>query len=475
MIAAFAEMERDSISDRTQMTMADRAERGLCNGTNPLGYRTGDDGHLEINDDEAGIVRLIFDLFERSGSAGRTLSELANRGIMQPRRTTVSGRVKGGRVFQKQAVLRILRNPAYVGTIEWGSARREKCHPAIIGDEQFARVGQRLQETLARRTNFRQSGKRSYLLSGLLRCTCGNHMVGASYRGRSKGYRYSSCALRAHEGTGASCQAPRIPADDLERAVIARLIDIGNRDEARRSIIEAAATLVNGRRGDLESQEAILRQRMLTNKSERAKLVDVLKVGGAAMLHTVQDELNGLEAEWKQLGASLDRITEEQEPLEEAEAAARVFLESWGGIGDVFAAAEPEELRQVLQHYVEVGVEDAPLATQVPSLGRLAPFRLFKHRREDLTATTHRWQPNPVRGPGERRSREGDIHRGVTGVRRRNFGHLLVHGDGVAGRRAKLAASQPDGDAVVVVSEGSRVMQPADGRDDFAVFLQWLE
>ena len=32
-----------------------------------------------------------------------------------------------------------------------------------------------------------------------------------------------------------------------------------------------------------------------------------------------------------------------------------------------------------LAHFVEVGVEDAALATQVPSLGRLAPFRLFKH------------------------------------------------------------------------------------------------
>ncbi len=128
-----------------------------------------------------------------------------------------------------------------------------------------------------------------------------------------------------------------------------------------------------------------------------------------------------------------------------------------------------------LAHFVEIGVEDAALATQVPSLGRLAPFRLFKNRREDLTATTQRGQPHAIRRPGERRPRKGDIHRGVTGVRSRDFGHLLVHGDGVAGRGAHLAAGQPDVDAAVVVAEGSWVMQPADGRDDIAMLLQWLE
>ena len=128
-----------------------------------------------------------------------------------------------------------------------------------------------------------------------------------------------------------------------------------------------------------------------------------------------------------------------------------------------------------LAHFVEVCVEDAPLASQVPPLDRLAPFRLFKHRRKDFTATTHRRQPDPVCGPCERSTREGDIHRGVTGVRCRDLSHLLVDGDRVAVRRAELAAGQPDGHAVVVVAEGSRVMQPADRREHFAVFLQRLE
>ena len=60
-------------------------------------------------------------------------------------------------------------------------------------------------------------------------------------------------------------------------------------------------------------------------------------------------------------------------------------------------------------------------------------------------------------------------------MRGRDLGHLLVHGDRVAGRGAHLAAGQPDVDAAVVVAEGSWVMQPADGRNNIAMLLQWLE
>ena len=58
---------------------------------------------------------------------------------------------------------------------------------------------------------------------------------------------------------------------------------------------------------------------------------------------------------------------------------------------------------------------------------------------------------------------------------RGDLGHLLIHGDDVAFRRADLSASQPDVDAVVVVPEASRMMQTADRSDDLAVLLQRLK
>ena len=64
---------------------------------------------------------------------------------------------------------------------------------------------------------------------------------------------------------------------------------------------------------------------------------------------------------------------------------------------------------------------------------------------------------------------------GIASVLRGDFGHLLIHRDGVAFRRADLSAGQPDVDAVVVVPEASRMMQTADRSDDLAVLLQRLK
>src|SRR5690348_6510761 len=55
---------------------------------------------------------------------------------------------------------------------------------------------------------------------------------------------------------------------------------------------------------------------------------------------------------------------------------------------------------------------------------------------------------------------------------RSDFGDLLVHGDGVAVRRAKFSAGQPNLLAVVVVAESSGVMHTADRRNHLAVLLQ---
>ena len=128
-----------------------------------------------------------------------------------------------------------------------------------------------------------------------------------------------------------------------------------------------------------------------------------------------------------------------------------------------------------LAHFGEVGVEHTTFAAQGPALDRFAALRFFEEGCEDFTATTHRGQPHAVCCPSEGILRDGDLHRWVTGERRGHLGHLLVHGDGVAVGRAELSAGEPDVDAVVVVAERSWVMQPADGRDDCAVLLQWLQ
>lgn len=104
-------------------------------------------------------------------------------------------------------------------------------------------------------------------------------------------------------------------------------------------------------------------------------------------------------------------------------------------------------------HLGEVVIQDAALAAQGPPLRGDAALWLLEHGGKDFTATAHGRQPDPVRRPGQGFLGDGHFKRRVAGVLRGDLGHLLVHGDRVFVRRAKLATRQPDIDAVVVMAE----------------------
>ena len=202
LIMVFAQLERKMTAERTYSIMKDRVERGLWNGGHVLGYRSkkDDPGHLEIVGEEAEIVRLIFNSYEECGAAGAVTRLLSEKGIRFPRYITRDGTERGGKPFQKQKVTRILRNPIYIGRIRWGEAEHDGIHPPIISNEQFERIQNQLGQNQKRRMNLRKPKGRCYLLSGLLRCSCGAHMSGYSARGRSRKHHYYRCSIQSHEG-----------------------------------------------------------------------------------------------------------------------------------------------------------------------------------------------------------------------------------------------------------------------------------
>ncbi len=352
-LIAVAELERENISERTHMTMADRAERGLSNGPAPIGYSKSADGKLTIDDGEVTLVRRIYDWFEELGSAGAVVRELAKRGIKTPVRTMVQGGTKGGQPFKKQQVVRILENPVYVGTVEWGDSVAENAHEAIITAEQFARVGNRLEDTRSRRRNFRRHRKNVYPLTGLLHCECGAHMVGACYPGRSRSYRYYICTRQSHEGTKASCQARRLPAHDLEMAVFHRLVEISQRDDVKEGIIERAALGFSGRRDELADREAALKQQLLTAASRRRNLLDVFADLGKKTPDSVREEILQVEKDEKIYHTALAKLDDEKALLDQQAESAKAFMATWAHVGDILAATSDEERAEILPLFVE--------------------------------------------------------------------------------------------------------------------------
>ena len=356
LIMVFAQLERKMTAERTFSIMRDRADRGLWNGGHVLGYRSKPDdrGKLEIDPEGADIVRRIFDTFEETGSAGAVLRKLNDLGVRYPAYRTRSDKLRGGNRFTKQKVIGILRNPIYLGQVRWGESVKEDCHEALISREQFERVQAALGVTTLRRANQKKPKGRVYLLSGLLRCQCGAHMVGASAHGRVGPCYYYVCTRQQHEGGKYGCGASRIPASALEDALLGRIAAIGRLVEARDRIVQEALACLGGEATRLRDEEDVARRRLVQVRADMGRLVEVLKSLGARGLASVQAELERLEAEEGELNRTVAELTRRQAPAVRVSDDARAFLETWQDIGDLLTSATPEERMQLLQHYVEV-------------------------------------------------------------------------------------------------------------------------
>ena len=230
-----------NLSKHTHSGLQQRAQESKhCGGKAPLGYIVDNKGDLIINEEEADLVRLIFDLYEANYSYNRMARELNNRGYKS----------KTGKPFTKNSFSSILTQEKYVGTYTWNKARKKSnkgtrnshkhkpveqqvilkdAIPAIISKEQFERV----QTMIASRKNGVSSSKsrRYYLLSGIgkLKCSeCGAYLVGTARRSHGKEYVYYNCPNHKRH----TCSVKEIRADYLNDFVVKAVVkDIYNRED----------------------------------------------------------------------------------------------------------------------------------------------------------------------------------------------------------------------------------------------------
>ena len=213
LMASIGRMEREAIKQRTLSGKRGTARAGrLPFGTVVYGYRRGDDGLAVVNEDEALVVRALFDLYTNE-----------QRGIPAVAQD-LRERFGFSRTFA--SMYQMLRNSAYVGRMMYDGISIP-C-PAIIDGDTWERTQDRL---TGRRRSLRQTASLPYLLQGMMRCqTCGA-MLGARTR-REKGgtaptLRYYKC--RAFTKT---CRPhPYIKANDIEARVWGEVVDVLKRPD----------------------------------------------------------------------------------------------------------------------------------------------------------------------------------------------------------------------------------------------------
>lgn len=189
----FARFEYRKITQRLFQGRLRSAESGnyICNHT-PFGYKrvkVENRNTLEPDEVTAPIVKMMFDIYSKGVSGFNVIArKLNDMGI----RTTL------GYKFSAVAVKRILENPVYIGTIEFGktktvatfedgrkkkrsvstngSIKVEHAHPSIIPDDVFYRVQSIIKDN-KRIPRTPQNKSLSNPLAGLVKCSiCGMTM-----------------------------------------------------------------------------------------------------------------------------------------------------------------------------------------------------------------------------------------------------------------------------------------------------------
>ncbi|MBF0594598.1 MAG: recombinase family protein [Candidatus Omnitrophica bacterium] len=214
------QFEREQCGDRTRSAILARAERGLWNGGQIFGYDVdlARKGYLTINEQEAQIVRLAFDIYLEKGSVVRTAEILNSRGYRTKAYTSRRGKPHPSARFVHSRTYKMLTNLAYIGkkeickSISGKPWKREvndnspyrvvdAVWPGIVDPEKFAEVQKLLKLNCQTRNNGSAPTKHFYLLNGgLLYChKCGAKMVGRNGHGHKgrKAYFYYYCTNKA--------------------------------------------------------------------------------------------------------------------------------------------------------------------------------------------------------------------------------------------------------------------------------------
>ena len=226
MLLSFAQFEREVTAERIRDKIAQSKARGMwMGGTPPIGYRP-DGRSLAIVEQDAAIVRHIFNRYAELGNVRLLAMDLEKSRIHSPSRSTTTGRAFGGRPFSRGHLYRILSNPIYISRIDHGGRLHEANHLPIVEQGLWDHV----QAILASNRNGdrRPSPAEPSVLAGKLFDDRGVPMVAThACKGKVR-YRYYVSRDLHHSGDARSAEGWRLPAREIEPIVRTRIVSLLN-------------------------------------------------------------------------------------------------------------------------------------------------------------------------------------------------------------------------------------------------------
>ena len=324
-LGAVAEMERENILAQTMLGREEKAKQGGWNGGfAPYGYDL-IDGKLTIKEEEAVVVRMVFDKFVNEGMGYSTIAGYLNQqGVPKLPAKNARGKFTDWSIYQ---IKRMLDNPLYTGRIAFGRTRLEKVegtesdyrrvkskeyivsedvsHEPIINDELYEKAQMKRKETAA--TGNPKIGRSSkHLLSGILKCPmCGSAMYAekrcwTNKNGEHKEQLNYQCGHYAKAKNG-QCKKNAILADWVEKEVIEYTKLLVRNEQFAKDIQEQIGQKVDVSELDIEME----------NYQKYLKKLERSKLNLEQDIDSVDDEDRNAERKRKDMNKRLNKIYEE--------------------------------------------------------------------------------------------------------------------------------------------------------------------
>lgn len=290
-LAAFAQLERENIKERTTMGRRARLAKGHYNGSRPpLGYRFLEGSNdLKLDAYEAAIVREIFSLF----LSGKSINEIS--ALMQQKYPTV-------RSWNNTTIRRTLKNPVYIGKVRDVDVIRDGIHEAIISEPDFYMANATIEHNLEIK---KQSCRSRSLLTGLLYCgDCGARM---QPRQIARGYplrryvcysvsRTSKAMIRSEH-----CNNRLHPytQEELDNIIIGEIRKLAADEDYLKEIIREDA-------GPVLDESELLQDRLSEIDKQTDKLLNLYQVG-VVELPQIEQRLADLKQEREALKENLEK------------------------------------------------------------------------------------------------------------------------------------------------------------------------
>ncbi|MBI5555088.1 MAG: recombinase family protein [Elusimicrobia bacterium] len=360
---ALAEFEREQTSERNKDATLARANRGLWNGGQILGYDLDANrrGNLVPNEKEKIVVNFAYDTYLKTGSLLQTAKALNAQGFRTKVYSSRRDKHHPAKEFAYSTIQWMLTNYAYIGKKEVNKKRKvgkkenlpeNECYKlidavweGIVSEEKFYQVQDLLKKNNLSNHNKVKPVKHNYILnSGLLWCEkCGTEMEGCcGTKAGGKRYYYYRCKNEA-------CRF-KVPADEVEGVVLARIRELAMREDIIAGIVQSANSKLQKEMPQLNGQLQLLQNELAEVKNNADGIMN-------KWLATTQEDgqlffkekLNQLGKRRKELESGILAVGNMVNDLEREKITQEVVAKALKKFGEVFAQIQPHQQKDLLK------------------------------------------------------------------------------------------------------------------------------